>query len=187
MFVDLEDADLLCLEQLDEIRLDARVQKYAKLLRKPLLGQRFFSPHELDQEVARVLGPQAHLPRRAYLDRESVGGFHVLGLRARTPFDRHLFGLVDEVHLAVKWRGVAGGSVEKPFHVRQVVGFEAVPPRPEQVERLPVSEEHRFLRFVNDELCAGVEVLYIAFPDKGGVVALIFIVFNLLFAKYFPI
>jgi hypothetical protein len=49
-----------------------------------------------------------------------------------------------------------------------------MPPRAEQVQRLPVHKEYCFLGFMDDQLGAGIKVLNRRLPYKSGVIAFVF-------------
>ena len=94
-----------------------------------------------------------------------------LGIRA--PFDAHLGGEVHKVDLAVEGSlGVCWQMVEL-FQDGQLLGFQSIPPRPEQVQRLTVPEEDCLLAFVDNELRTQVKVFNGMLPHQGIAVALV--------------
>ena len=68
---------------------------------------------------------------------------------------------------------VAGRSVENLSDFRDILGFQCITTGSEQIQRLTVHEENRFLRLVNDELCQAVKILAGMLPNEGAVVTLV--------------
>jgi ribosomal protein S18 acetylase RimI-like enzyme len=68
---------------------------------------------------------------------------------------------------------VIGWLVQKLSDQRDILRFKRVPPGAEQVQGLAVHKEYRFLRFVDNQLRAGVKVLDRRLPYKSAVIAFI--------------
>ena len=65
------------------------------------------------------------------------------------------------------------GEVVHISDFRDILGFQCITTGSEQIQRLTVHEENRFLRLVNDELCQAVKILAGMLPNEGAVVTLV--------------
>ena len=103
-----------------------------------------------------------------------VGRLKKLRLTVSAPANCHLLGLIDKVDLAVKRRFAVRRAVQKPAEQRRVLRFQRVASGSKQVERLPIQKQHSLLRLVDNKLRVVVEIFAWMFPNKCGVVALVF-------------
>ena len=128
---------------------------------------------ELDKEFSRILDRKVHLAACAELQRNAGQRIDEAHLVRRAPLKPHLHGLVDEIDLAVERRHAAGRKLQDLADQRNVLRFERVAPRSEQIERLSVHHKDRFLTLVDDQLRTEVEILAGMLPYKRVVVALV--------------
>ena len=148
-------------------------QALAAAAQKRILPQLPGGAHQLYKQLPGIHHPNAEFaggPQLYVHPRHGVKQPH-LGIRA--PFDAHLGGEIDKVDLAVEGSlGICWQLVEL-FQNGQLLGFQGIPPRPEQVQCLSVPEEDGLLAFVDNELRAQVEVLNGVFPDQSLVVTFV--------------
>ena len=74
----------------------------------------------------------------------------------------------------MKCRNTICWQVHEISYQRNILGFQRIPPRAEQVQSQPIPKEKRFLRFMHNKLRVCVKVLARVFPNKSAVVSLIF-------------
>ena len=129
-------------------------QALAVVAQKLILPQFPGGSHQLQQQLPGVHHPNAEFAGGSQLYVHPRHGVKEPHLGIRAPFDAHLGGLVDEVDLTVEGSlGIRGQLVEL-FQNGQLLGFQSIPPRPEQVQGLTVPEEDCLLAFVDNELGA---------------------------------
>ena len=121
------------------------------------LGEDVFGAHHLYHEPLGVGHLNAVLARGLERQHGLVVGI-VHGHPAYLPIEVGRAQLVDYPHFG-RERILAAkrDAEERPQH-RQVLGVERVLARPELAHELPLAEEQRLLRFVDDELRVGAEV-----------------------------
>lgn len=90
-----------------------------------------------------------------------------------TPFDAHLRGFIDKVDLGVECALRVGRQLVELFDERELLCFQRVTPRAEQIKRLTILKKDGLLTFMDDQLRAEVEVLDRMLPDKRVIVAFI--------------
>ena len=152
MFVDFKNADGIVFHVLRNIGFHAGHQKRAEEGHQLLLSQIVVRADQIQKQLAAVGDAQAHFPARTDGNREAVGGFDVLHLAICAPLDGQLFSLVDEIDFTVERRITAERTVQYTREQRQFLRFQRIAPRAEQIQRLTVHKEYRFLRFVHDQL-----------------------------------
>ena len=145
MLINFKNIDGAGLHHLGDVGLDPGHEKCPEKAHQLLLTQEILRAHQLHQQLAAVLHPQAHFAAGTDGKREAVGGLNVLHLAVRAPFHRHLLGLIDEVDLAVEGGGVAGGPIQQLADFGDVLRFQRVAPGAEQVQGLAVHKENCFL------------------------------------------
>ena len=71
----------------------------------------------------------------------------------------------------MKCRNTICWQVHEISYQRNILGFQRIPPRAEQVQSQPIPKEKRFLRFMHNKLRVCVKVLARVFPNKSAVVS----------------
>ena len=122
-------------------------------------------PADRHPDVELPAGPQLHMEPRGRVKEPDLG--------VRAPLDAHLGSHVYVVDLGVEGPLRVRGQLVELLHYGELLCLQRVPPRSEQVQRLPVTEEDGLLALVDDELAAHVEVLDGVLPDKRLVVSLV--------------
>ena len=109
--------------------------------------------NELYKELSRVGNGEIHFTAGTNFKWNTVIRIKVAYLGICPPFDCHLYGLVDEINLAMERRFVAGGAIKQLSKYGNVLCFKCITTCAEQVECLSVHEEDRLLALMNDKLC----------------------------------
>ena len=107
---------------------------------------------EFNENLSGIVHAKRHFAACADREREMVGGVYILHFAVCSPTDRHLLSLVDKINLAMERAHAARREVDKAAQDWDVLRFQRVPPRPEQIERLPVQKENCLLRFMHNQL-----------------------------------
>ena len=156
--VDFQHIDAAFFNDLRQIAFDLRHNHGAEKAlgvgsaKQLFLCQRTAGADQLYQQLAAVNYTDAELAAGAKLHVQTAGGVKQAHLAVRTPFCAHLGGGVDKVHLGVERSLGVGGELVDFFQQRELLRFQRVAPRPEQVKSLPIAEENRFLTFMYNQL-----------------------------------
>ena len=152
IFVNLKNIDSVRLHHLRDVGLNSRHKEGTEEAYELLLTKEVFCSYQFEKQFSCIVSAEGHFSRCTDRNRESICRLNVLYLGIRSPFDRHLLGLVDEINLAMEGAYITGCAIQRLADQRNVLCFKCITTCTEQVKCLSIHEEDRFLTLVNDKL-----------------------------------
>ena len=131
------------------------------------------SPHQLEQQLSGIADTETELTAGTQFHMETCRRIEHPHLGISSPFDAHLRGQIDKVHLRMENGICIDRQLIQIFQQGQVLGRQGISSGTKEIQSLAITEKDSFLGFMHDQLRTQVEIFNGVFPDESLVVALI--------------
>ena len=129
---------------------------------------------QFHKKFSGIVNGKCHLTAGTNRNRELVSRLYILHLTVCSPTNCHLLGFIYKINFTMEWRYTACGDIFDTPQQRNVLRFQRMSARAEQIKCLSVQKEDSFLRFMHNQLCGCIKIFARMLPYEGAIVAFIF-------------